>query len=247
MFGLSEADVTQSWSRIADLRRTLRVAVSPHAFVLHCVARLLADFPELNSYRKGNRLITFEDVDIGTTVERRHPEDGRRYAAGFVLRAAQDKSLAEINWQLRQVTRMDPAQDETAAMRRKFARLPGVVRWLIGRKVGADPFWKKRIYGTVGVTSLHVPDIARPYFALPPNPYTLTVATGGLSERQEITAAGGVETRKFLTFTMAVDHAIVDGIMACRAGRTLIQSLESGTGLDDDFVAETRRLMERDR
>lgn len=242
MYGLSEADITLAWERIIELRRSLRIAVSPHAYVLYCVARVLNEFPELNSYRRGRRLITFDDVDIGTTVERRLPGTGHRYAAGFVMRSVQAMSLADINWRLRTVTRMDPAEDETAALRRKFARLPGWVRWLLGRQVKADPFRHKRIYGTVGVTSLNIADAERPYHPIPPNPYTMTVATGGLLNRAVPMAGGTVEMRKFLTFTMAVDHALVDGLLAVRAGRALVQMLESAQGLDDDFITQTRRL-----
>ncbi len=245
MYGFGEIDVTEAWSRIHRLRREARVAVAPHAYALYCLSRALAEIPDLNAYRRGRRLISFADVDIGTTVERRMPDDGRRYAAGFVLRAAQAMSLAEINRELRRITRLDPAQDGTIARRRRLARLPGLVRWLMGRKLSADPFAFKRMYGTVGLTSLNLPGHKQPLFALPPNPYTLTVATGTVTERAVPLADGGVTVRRFMSVATGADHTVVDGLTVARFGRAFARLMASGEGLDDECAAQSRRLAEQ--
>jgi pyruvate/2-oxoglutarate dehydrogenase complex dihydrolipoamide acyltransferase (E2) component len=243
MFGMVEADITSAWERMAELRRQHRIAVAPHAYYLYCVAQVTSLFPQLNTYRKGRRhLVTFGDIDIGTTAEKTDPQSGEKYAAGFVVRAAQKKSLADINDEMRQALRRDPAEDPGAAMRRKFAKLPGVVRWFIRRRIAADPFRFRQVYGTVGLTNVHLAGVGHPYFAIPPNPYTMTVALGGAITRNVVDDDGRVRKRRMLPVTMAIDHALVDGIMACRFGRALIRKLESGDGLGEAFAARTREM-----
>jgi hypothetical protein len=244
MFGMVEADVTETARKIADLRKQHKVIISLHIYTLYCLSRALTDYPQLNTYRRGKRLITFDDIDVGTTVEKKLPGTDIRYAAAFVVRAAQSMGLARLNYEMRKMIRRDPAQDETAAIRRKFARLPGFVRWLIGKRVKADPFMFRKIYGTVGLTSLHLADVGQPYFAVPPNAYTLTVATGGLIDRYVMGPDGIAQKRKFMPVTMAVDHAIVDGLLACRMGRNLVHRLQQGDGLDEDFARQFRELQE---
>lgn len=242
MYGLVEADVTETCRRIAELRRRHRVATSLHIYLLYCLSRALAEHPELNTYRRGSRLITFSDVDIATTAEKRMPGSGIRYAAAFVVRAAQTMSLADLNRHMRHILEGDPTKDETVVMRRRFARLPGFVRWLIGKRISADPFMFKRIYGTAALTNLQLADVTQPYFAIPPSLHTFTVARGGLTARQVVGPDGRIETRKFLPLTMAADHAIVDGIVASRVGRALIRRLQNGEGLDDAFVRQSQAL-----
>src|SRR5581483_1495664 len=110
-------DVTEALAAIERLRKEERLAVSFHAFVLYCLAQATRDHPAALSYRKGRHILTFADVDIGTTIERRLP-DGSRIPVAHVLRKAEQKSLAEINRELREAARRDPAEDETIRQRR---------------------------------------------------------------------------------------------------------------------------------
>ncbi|MEO5364907.1 MAG: 2-oxo acid dehydrogenase subunit E2 [Magnetococcus sp. WYHC-3] len=245
MFGMVEADITDAWTRMAVLRREHRVAVAPHAYFLYCLAQVLCRFPPLNSYRKGRHLVTFHDVDIGTTAEKMDPDSRERYAAGFVIRRAQSLSLAQVNDAVRRSLRRSPGDDPGAVLRRKMARLPALVRWFLRRRMAADPLRFRQVYGTAGLTNLHLADVGHPYIAIPPNPYTLTVAMGGMARRHVLDAAGRVQQRRMIPVTMAVDHALVDGIMACRFGRALVHQLESGAGLDDEFVRQSRALREQ--
>lgn len=242
MYGIVEADITTVWSQITAVRREHQMAIPAHAYYLYALSRTLARHPALNTYRMGRKLITFRDVDVGTAAEKTDPVSGGRYAAGFVIRAAQTKSLAALCQEMRTALRRDPSEDPGAALRRKFARLPAVVRWWISRRTAANPFQFHKIYGTVGLTNLHLPGVGAAYTPLPPNPYTVTIALGGTITRTRLTEAGTPETRRFLPITIAVDHAIVDGMAACRFGSDLIHQIESGDGLGDAFIADLKAL-----
>ena len=62
--GLAEVDVTDALTRIRAIERELRIALPFHAFAVYCAAQAVKEHPALNSYRCGDSLLTFEDVDI---------------------------------------------------------------------------------------------------------------------------------------------------------------------------------------
>lgn len=233
VYGFGEVDVTEALARISRFRKELRVAVSFHAFVAHCLAQAAQRHPVMHTYRRGRQLIRFDDVDIGTAIDRRLP-GGVQLAVGYTIRAAQQKSLADINWELRQATRIDLAQDETVKLRRRVALLPRFVRDLISRRIMRDPFLLKRFHGTIGLTNLQSPGLHQPFFGLPPNIFTYTLAIGSVVER---------DGRKIMCISAGADHAIVDGLPLSRFAATLAGLLETGAGLDDDFLVQTRRLI----
>jgi pyruvate/2-oxoglutarate dehydrogenase complex dihydrolipoamide acyltransferase (E2) component len=242
-YGFGEADVTRALAAISRHQRALGMAVSLHAFVIYCLARAAAEHPAVLTYRHGQQLITFADVDVGTAIEKRLP-DRRRLPVGYVFRAAQRKSLAEINWELRQACRSSLADDPSVRLRRQVARLPGFVRHMVSGCILRNPFWLRRFHGTIGLTNLQSAGFDRPFFALPPNIFTLTAAIGTVTERALPGQEGGQEKRKVLCLSAGADHAVIDGADLARFARRFTQLIEAAEGLDDAFVVESRRLME---
>lgn len=244
-YGFGEADVTDALAAIRRQERTLRIAVSFHAFVMHCVARAALDHPDVLTYRHGRRLVTFADADVGTVVDRRLP-DGVRIPVGYIVRAAQGKSLAAINWELRRAIRSELLDSRALRFRRRVARMPGWVRRLVSWRVSRDPFLLRRVHGTIGLTSLHNPALNTSFHALPPNIYTVTLAIGAMFDRVRLDAEGRPEKRKIVCVSAGADHAVIDGMALSAYAARLAQLLESAAGLDDAFTVETRRLMTED-
>ena len=241
-WGFGEVDVTDAVSAIRRHERTLRIAVSFHAFVMHCLARAAADHPNLLTYRHGRRLIAFADADVGTVVDRRLP-DGVRLPVGYIVRGAQDKSPAAINWELRRAIRVDRLDSESLRLRRNVARMPGWVRRLASWRIMRNPFMLRRFHGTIGLTNLRNPALHAPFHALPPNIYTYTLAIGSMFERITLDAQGRPEKRKVLCLSAGADHAVIDGMALTAFAARLAHLLQSGHGLGDEFVEETRQLM----
>jgi pyruvate/2-oxoglutarate dehydrogenase complex dihydrolipoamide acyltransferase (E2) component len=241
-YGLAEVDITRALAAIGRHQRELGIAVSLHAFVLYCLARAAAEHPAVLTYRLGRRLISFADADVGTAIEKRLP-DRRRLPVGYIFRGAQARSLAEINWELRQACRSDLTDDPEVRLRRRVARMPEIVRRLVSRGIVRNPFRLRRFHGTIGLTNLQSPGFHRPFFALPPNIFTLTVAIGNVTERLAPEADGSWVRRQMLCLSAGADHAVIDGADLARFARRFTQLLESADGLDDTFVAESRRLM----
>lgn len=234
VYGFGEVDVTEAMARIARYRRELRIAVSFHAFVAYCLAQAAQKHPMLHTFRHGKNLIRFDDIDVSTAIDRRMP-NGMQMAVGYTFRGAQDKSLATINWELRAATDADLALHDLVKLRRRIARLPGFVRSLIGWRIKRDPRLLKRFHGTIGLTNLQSPGVTNAFWALPPNIFTYTLAIGAVVER---------DGRKMLCLSAGADHAIVDGLPLSRFAATLAGLLQAAAGLDEGFVAETRRLID---
>lgn len=242
-WGFGEVDVTDALAAIRRHERALRIAVSFHAYVMHCVARAAAEQPNVLTFRHGRRLVTFEDADVGTVVDQRLP-DGVRLPVGYIVRAAQAKSPAAINWELRRAIRVDGLDSAALRLRRRVARLPGWMRRFVSWRITRNPFVLRRFHGTIGVTNLHNPALRTVFHALPPNIYTVTLAVGAIYDRVTLDAQGQPRTRKILCLSAGADHAVVDGMALTAFAARLAQLLESSAGLDEAFAEETRRLME---
>ncbi|HEY8358205.1 MAG TPA: 2-oxo acid dehydrogenase subunit E2 [Ramlibacter sp.] len=240
--GFIEIDVTDALRRISEAQKTLRIAVSFHAYMLHAMVRALVLHPTMVSYRHKNQLVSFEDIDVLTPVEKRIT-DGGRIPVGYVVRGAQAKSLAQINRELREATAADDITTEAAVkMRRRFARWPRLLRDLVSRHAQRNPFFFKRLHGTVILTNVRPPGFANAGTVLGPTVHTLSLALGTITDRVRLDANGAVTNRKILVLGAAGDHDIIDGMIAARFIADMTRIAESAAALDDAFLAECRQL-----
>ncbi len=242
VWGFTEIDVTEAMLRIRSYQRILRMGISFHAFVIYCMAKAIAEHRQVQAYRRGDRLIVFDEVDVSTAVEKRLPNHVK-IPVGYVFRAADRRSLAQINWELRQAMKSDLTDDKHVRQRRWLAKLPWLVRRIFWWYVQSNPFLLKAQRGTVGLTNLQAPGFKQPMFGLPPNIYTLTLAIGSVYQRREIDEQGQLVTRKILCLSGAVDHAIVDGRETASFIQRFAELLEAADGLDQEFISEMKNLI----
>lgn len=243
-YGFTEADVTEPLAAISALQRKAGIALAFNAYAIHCLARAAAEHPVVLTYRRGDRLVTFRDADIATLIEKTFPGN-IKLPASHTVRAAQTKSVAAINWELREAIRNDQSHTPAVQARRRLARMPGIVRRYVGWKMSRDPHVLSRYHGTMGLTSLQTPGYPGALSGLPPNICTVTVALGALARRVKLDADGRPVERRILTIAAGMDHLIMDGMAMSRFAKRVVELLESGTGLDEHFVTETRALVAR--
>ena len=245
--GTIEIDVTDALKRIRTLERETRIALPFHAFAAHCVAQGVKEYPLCNTYRRGDSLIAFDDVDILSPLDKRLP-NGIRIPVGHILRGAQRKSLAAINWELREaICADDLADDPSVKLRRRIADAPAWMRRLLGRWIVADPLRLRQGHGTVLVSTVQLPGFTQPYSIVAGTVHTLALFVGSITERLKLTADGKVERRKVLNLSGACDHDILDGAAIAQFTRRLVQLFETGAGLDANYVVETKRLISEAR
>ena len=233
---LVELDVTRAAER---MRADPEEGVSWTAFVIASVARAVSLHPELNARRAGGRLVCFDRVDIGATVERGTPD---RPALDVVVVPAADRlTCAEITALLHEAKVGQAPPHEVTRPMAAMLRLPGPLRRAAIRAAGARPGASARFGPAIGVTSLGM--FAHTWgWAIPLAPLTVIVTVGSVTERPTV-ESGAVVARPRLPLTLTFDHAVVDGAPAARFVDTLRELVETAAALDDGAgrIAAARR------
>ena len=240
-WGMCEADVTEAVAAIRRLQRQLKCAISFHAYIIYCLAQTAKQHPGVLCFRFKKQLITFDDADISTLIDKRFP-GGVRMPAVYTVRQAQNKSLAQINFELRQAMRTDQSQVEAVRLRQGLTRAPAFIRRLVAKWMARNPFVLREFHGTLGLTSIQAQGFNRPLFAIAPNIFTFTLAVA-ITERVCQNAAGEYMSRKILCLSAGADHLIIDGAPLARFAQCLIEQIESAAGLDAHFIQESQALI----
>ncbi|MFB9960887.1 2-oxo acid dehydrogenase subunit E2 [Agromyces bracchium] len=220
---LVELDVDEAAARLA--------AAEPHVswtgFVVASLARAVAEHPDVNVRRAGGRVLAFDHVDIGATVER--PSAGRAVLDVVTVRDADRSTPAEIT-DLLHAVKVGPGADHRprGAMRAILA-LPGPLRRAAIRVAGTRPGVAASFGPAIGVTSIGM--FSRSWgWAVPLAPLTVIVTVGGVAERA-VVRDGRVVARRMLPLTLSFDHALVDGAPAARFTETLRRTIETASVL----------------
>ena len=115
-------------ARIEEYKPLVPCGVSFTAYLVYCLGHALDEHKSLHAYRRGRKkLVVFDEADVNTLLEKRKP-DGSMVPVTYIVRAANRKSLAEVNHELRQASASDLYNDEGVRRRRKLMRLPRTVR-----------------------------------------------------------------------------------------------------------------------
>lgn len=225
MYGLFQVDVTgaRELIRQESARRGSRLSFT--AFLIACLARAVDENREVQAFRRGTRLVVFDQVDVATLIE--VDAGAARVPLFHVVRDAARKSVFQIHDEIR-ASQADRAGLEGRRRQiRRARRLPRPVRSLLWRILAVAPRTWKRYGGTVVLTSVGM-FARRPGWGLStPGGYPLGVTAGGIG-RQPEPAAADSEPREKLCLTVSFDHATIDGAPAARFTSRLSDLIESG-------------------
>lgn len=221
---LAELDVTAARERII----ASGPRVSWTGFLISTLARAVATHPEVNARRAGSRILTFDRVDIGATVER-HWQD-RTVLDILMISQADRLSCAEITERLR-AAKYGPGQPHPASgLTAQILRLPGPLRRTAIRAAATRPSIAATFGPAVGITSLGM--FSQGWgWAIPLAPLTVIATVGGVADRP-VVHEGRIVARPMLPMTLTFDHAVVDGAPAARFVETLRALTESAAALD---------------
>jgi pyruvate/2-oxoglutarate dehydrogenase complex dihydrolipoamide acyltransferase (E2) component len=242
MHGLIEVDVTDARRAIKQYRARTGAPLSLTAFMISCFARAVAQHTAMQAYCLGSgRLVLFADVDVGTMVEREI--EGAKLPVPLIIRAAQAKSLDQISQEIRAAQNMDPEAILLASLplslQPPFRRglsvwlaLPAALRRLIWTWALQNPYRRKRLTGTVGVTAVGMFGRGTGW-GVAPMAHTLTLVVGGLDSKPGVVGTR-IEPREYLCLTLTMDHDVIDGAPATRFTNRFKQLVETGAGLHDE-------------
>jgi len=216
---------------VAEAQRRIDAAVehvSWTGFVTASVAAAVALHPEVNARKAGRRVLYFDRVDVGATVERL--ERGRATLDIVVLPDADRLSCAEVTAALHRA-KVGPAQPHPPVrLLGPVLRLPGPLRRAAVRAAATSPAVSASFGPAVGVTSIGMFSSTWGW-AVPLAPLTVIVTVGGVAERP-VVRDGQVVVRPMLPLTISLDHAVVDGAPAARFVETLRRLVETAAALD---------------
>jgi pyruvate/2-oxoglutarate dehydrogenase complex dihydrolipoamide acyltransferase (E2) component len=241
---LVEVDVTAARAAIRRHKEMTGEGVSFTGWIIGCLGRAVGEHPHIHAVRRGRRnVVLFHDVDVAIVVERTVNAGGpnKTLPMPYVIRAANAKSVAAIHAEIRAAQHAPIAAGETqiggsqsAAALRLFNTLPQWARDLVvWRRLQRDPFYLKRMMGTVGVTSIGIGGQGGQGgigWGIPLGIHPLVVAVGGISPRA-LLVDNQVVAREHLGLTVLFDHDVTDGAPVARFVARLQELMAAGDGL----------------
>lgn len=241
--GLLDVDVTAAREVIRDREARTGEQLSFTAFIIACFARAIGEDKTVQAYRLGSRkLIEFDDVDVGTVVERTTTE-GEKVVRGHVIRAADKRSYPEINREIQEM-RTRPVEKVMSPQIRMAAAvalaLPVFLRRIFNRIVFGDPRRLRHLTGTAFVTAVGMFGEGGGWGIPVPGPVALMLTLGGIMEKPAI-VDGRIEPREFMSLTISFDHDVTDGAAAARFATRLKELIEASYGLAESGDGEAAR------
>ncbi len=234
--GLIEIDITKPLAKMEEIEKKDGYKVSMTAWVVKCVSQAVKENMHLNTYRKGRKLIIFDDIDISIIIEIT-TRSGKKVPYNYVIRNADQKSVKSITDEIRAY--QDKKMDDEEQLRRGrttysplYALVPKFIRKMVIKGMLSNPFRLKKLIGTIGITSLGMFLKGQGGYAIPFSDKTLNIAIGSIKE-QAIIRDGQAVVQKVLCTTFLFDHDIVDGAPATRFISGLSKMMSENTFLDD--------------
>ena len=229
-----EVDITEPRRLMREHRQRTGERLSLTAFVITCLARAIAENPNLNSFRKGRKLILLDDVTISAMVEREIA--GEKVPEPFGIRAAQTKAYRQIHDEIRAAQRHGEDGLGGLSGTRWIRFIPGSLLRMFIQAASHSIHMMDR-FGAVGVTAVGMFGNEALWF-IPLSGATVVVTVGGIVERPS--ASGGrIETREHLCLTVTFNHDIVDGAPAGRFLKRFSELLTSSELLRDTTFTAT--------
>ena len=221
---LMELDVTEPSARLADAEPP----VTWTGFILATLGRAVARHPEVNARKAGNRILFFDRVDLGATVERQW--QGRAVLDVVTIPDADQASCAEISALLHEAKYGPGASERLRGVTAWIVRLPGPLRRGAIRAVARRPRVAATFGPAVGVTSIGMFSGGWGW-AIPLAPLTVIATVGAIVERP-VVHDGRIVAGPMLPITLTFDHAVIDGAPAARFTETFRMLVETAAALD---------------
>ncbi|MEO8384601.1 MAG: 2-oxo acid dehydrogenase subunit E2 [Betaproteobacteria bacterium] len=223
---LLEVDAKAIRAQIAKIAAQSGDKISITSYVAGVLARTVAAAPLMHAYlHKGRELVMFADVDLSVMVERE--VDGVLLPLPFIVRAANQKSFAQIKNALAQAKSAELYADgPLSALESTFFSLPRALRRIVWYFARRDAHLFRELAGTVGITSMGMHATGRA-IVIPITPMTLTLSIGTIYAHPAIREGVLIE-QESLQLNLSADHDIIDGAPLMRFAAAFQENLERG-------------------
>ncbi len=148
---LTEIDITIPRRLLKEYSERTGEKLSFTAYIVSCLAQVMTEFPQFNSFINGRKLVVLDDVTISVLVEREI--DGEKVPEPIGIQQAQRKSVREIHREIREAKNTTSNQLGTLSGMEWFRLIPDFLLKTFIRI--ADKNVKLGVkYGKVAVTAI---------------------------------------------------------------------------------------------
>ncbi len=242
---MMDFDITGMRDELRKARRATKKHASLTGYLLYCFAQAVESNKMIQAYRKGNKLIVFDDVDVSTMVER--TVNGVSVPVSYILRKANSKSVFEISKEIKNAKSgdtVDLIDSSEMKQKKKFIavvkRIGLLRRWFLKRMFN-DPFLKKKYNGTVGFSSMGMFSHDLTGWVVPITPQVLSAMVGGVREVPGI-INGDIVKCEMVCITISMDHDILDGAQTARFIAQFRKLLMNGIDYDGKKSTSKNKL-----
>ena len=218
-----EADVSLPRRLIADIRVRTGERVSFTAYLVACLAQVVAENPRFNSLIVRGSLVTLDQVTVGVLVEREI--DGEVVPEPLSVRGADTSTLREIHDAIRAASRAPDSRLGGLSGASWVRFVPAALFRTVIRLASRSVRVAQR-YGVVSVTAVGMFGTGAMWL-VPLSASTVAMGVGGIVERA-CRCEEAVEWREHLCLTLAFDHDVIDGAPAARFCSRLCEVIAGG-------------------
>ena len=231
VMGFLELDVTDTRTKIRDLRRSTGQQLSFTAWLIKSICSAIEEFPIAAGYLADKRTaIIFDSIDIAMLIERE--VDGYKVPLPYVLRKANTKDLFTITQEI-ESAKQQPL-DGGAVINDRWSNigtsfyyfLPGFLRRALWRAYFLRPEISKRVMGNVSFTSIGMMGNQSGWF-ISGSIHPLAFGVGSVVRKPGV-VGNKIEIREYLNLSVGLDHDVIDGADMARFINTLSRNIEKG-------------------
>lgn len=209
--GLTEVDITTPRRLIKEHFERTGEKLSFTAYIVACLAQVMKDFPQFNSFIKGRRIILLDNLTISVLMER--DINGEKVPEPVGIQHAQRKSFLEIHREIREAK---STTDKRLGILSGMEWIRFIPDFLLKTFIRiADKNINMGVqYGKVAVTAVGMFSEEAVWF-IPHGSATVLITVGSMSQKV-IEIDGKFVSREHIGITASFDHDIVDGAPAAR-------------------------------
>lgn len=236
--GLLEIDVTDARSRLRALRRESGVAASFTSWLIKTMATAISEHKEVHAllHRNGRKLVVFDDIAFAVIVEKE--VDGKLVPLPVVIERADKKTIAEIQQEIDAAKNQNVrnegdyvlAEGSSTLQMKLYYFLPAIIRRLMMKYVLSRPLLRKKLMGTVILTSIGTKR-GLPGWFIHKSYHNLSIGVGSVLRKPWV-VQNEIKVREILNLTILIDHDVVDGAPMARFISDLTQRMETASGLE---------------
>lgn len=225
----TEVDITEPRGLIKKYFDKTGEKLSLTAYIVTCLANVIKDYPQFNSFTKGRKLILLDDITISVLIEREIA--GENVPEPIGIKNAQDKTYIQIHQEIREAKKQHTDTLGSLSGQSWISLIPSCLLRLFIRIADKNIYMAKK-YGKIAVTAVGMYS-KEPVWFIPHGTATVLITVGSINKKV-VELDNQFVSREYLCLTVSFDHNIVDGAPASRFMNQLIETIKSGKLMQTD-------------